>query len=278
MYNNVFKPIKTLAWITAAIAFSLVIYWMLPGTLSEPETAMPVVRSTQADAVFATPENQNAIQPPAPTVTPNPTQTPLSATAEGFSSEMGYKIMTEAIFVDMDCNGMDEEILITYRTSNRVADPNYGQRDYLGVTLKIKGSDGAVSPAWRSNFDHSIREERYDVEVFSIAKCESFLAVSGWDWSLSTSGEFSSQIYQWNGAEMRVVLDVPESLMDLTGEMVFQQPDDQPFIVTTFRYGYPDPQKGTCDRILTDYVWDGVEFIFVERRTEPNQNCGGSGG
>jgi hypothetical protein len=247
---------------------------------------MPVSKPVHTKTPLATVENQSVKPTPLPTISPLvPTETIAGASEETqstqtYKTEPGYRVETETIAIDLDCDTQEENIKTTYRISTNPADAGNGPRNYLGIELRVLNDDGIAALVWKEDFDHTSNKELYQVDTFSFSECEQFLVVSGWSWA-STPGKFFTRIYQWNGETMETILDVPESMMDLTGEMMLPQPnqEDAPtWILTTFEYGYPDAKKGTCDQVFYNYGWIDGEFVLLESRVEYQQPCQGAGG
>lgn len=286
MVMGILKPVKVFAWAAAAVVFLGVIIWILPGSFQKPETAMPVSKPAQTKTPQATIENQSAELTQTPTIMPLVSTETIADVSEGtqstqtYKAEPGYRVETETIEIDMDCDTQKENIKTTYQISTNPAEAGSGPRNYLGVELRVLNSDGIAALVWKEDFDQTSNKELYQVDTFSFSECEQFLVVSGWNWG-SIPGKFFTRIYQWNGETLETILDVPESMMDLTGEMMLPQPnqEDAPaWILTTFEYGYPDAKKGTCDQIFYDYGWIDGEFVLLESRVERQQPCQGAGG
>jgi hypothetical protein len=119
--------------------------------------------------------------------------------------------------------------------------------------------------------------------VFTIDGCEHLLAVNGMEWA-RTSYRYRDvlRVYRWDGEQMTLVLDAPAAALDddkyelnISGQ---ERDPDQPYTITTFSYGSPDPIKGVCDWTYTVYGWNGEAFEQVDQWVESGRACGGTGG
>jgi hypothetical protein len=119
------------------------------------------------------------------------------------------------------------------------------------------------------------------VEVFNITRCEQFLAVNGMEW---TGGVYRDVlwVYRWDGEQMVLVLEASAAALDndkyelnISGQ---ERDPLEPFTITTFTYGLPDPVKGVCDWTYTVYAWNGENFEQVDQWVESGRHCGGDGG
>ena len=281
--DRILNPMKKLAAVTVAIGLIGGTFWLLK-VAPQPKVDTPASIPVQIQTLESNLENPNLLPTQTPLASLEPTLTEITPTlapeeASDSYFDPGYKNQTETKLVDLDCDGRNETLVTNYKISTNPLEMGEGLRYYTSVALLNEDQDNHYQTAWEYNFDYSVKKVRYDLVLFSVSGCEQFIAVSGWDWS--SSPKYITQVFRWDGETVSTVLDVPENLMDLTGKIVIPRLDpldNEDFKLTTFIIGFPDPQKGTCELIYTDYGWNGELFIQVDRRVKPNQNCDGSGG
>ena len=264
----------------------------VPETIDYPQETLPVIledqpTSTATEIVILTPTltATNTPLPPTPiptlpTATPNPTSKPTTSVGAGVQVESGFWYRTETIKTDMNCDGREERFQLSYRIPIPYGD-NVPIKDYLGVVLEERTQTGDFEQVWAYDLFHEVNKGLYELEVFSIARCEQFLAVNGMEW---TGGRYRDvlRVYRWDGEQMVLVLDAPAAALDddkyelnISGQ---ERDPSGPYTINTFTYGGADPMSGMCDWTYTVYAWNEENFEQVDQWVETRESCGGTGG
>jgi len=290
--SQILHPLQAAAWASLSVVFIIIVVWTFTNLLPKPAAILPAVAddqptSTATEAVILQPTlaaTRTPIQatpiPTVPTATPGPTFEPTTSVGVGVPVESGFWYRTETIETDMNCDGREERLHLSYRIPIPYGD-NLRVKDYLGVTLNERTDAGVYDQVWEYDLYHEVNKGLYELEVLTIDGCEQFLAVNGREW---TGGGYRDvlRVYRWDGEQMMVVLEAPAAALDddkyelnISGQ---ERDPSQPYKITTFTYGTPDPVKGVCDWTYTVYAWNGEIFKLVDQWVESGRACGGTGG
>ena len=297
-FSHLLHPFQAAAWASLAVVFVLVMIWTFNNLVPQPAATLPAVvdaqpTSTATETLILQPTLTGTLTPtptptPAtpiptvPTATADPTLDPTTSVGAGVQVESGFWYRTETIEKDMNCDGREERLHLSYRIPIPYGN-NLPIKDYLGVVLEENTDSGVYELVWEYDLFHEVNKGLFEVEVIAVDGCEQLLAVTGMEWA-RTSYRYRDvlRVYRWDGEQMSLVLDAPAAALDddkyelnISGQ---ERDPSKPFTITTFTYGAPDPVKGVCDWTYTVYAWNGEIFEQIDQWVESGRHCGGDGG
>lgn len=272
--NKIRKVYYSMIWTGIMILFVIGISWSINTFKPQPADNL-LIPATQAS-----PTNEET-----PVQNPNttnsnvlPTVIPKTTIGTGVLIRGNYDYLTDTHFVDLNCDGFEERVRITYRADRNPLALG-SNLDYLAVVVDAL-DDGVYKFGWEMNFDHepSVKTGNYFIGIFSPGDCSNLILIEGGLWKSLNN---YIDIFQWDGESMDSVL------IDGKGFVIFEPGDTignversigESFILTTQKVEISGPNDKDCPHIIRKYLWDGNFFTIVSETISGYDYCARSGG